>query len=130
MLNVSARQNNGPDTPTSVVVVIRALLNLEIGGSPLGNGMLSIDLSKMSGVRAACIQEVKLDTLTGGDGRQSVIRTTIKLTDKTKTLDMLMRRLGVHKTDEAGGFEQLAGIVSKVVGRFGQSKLAQQHTLT
>ena len=54
-------------------------------------------LSKLARDHAAAIQKIREDTTGGsGDGeRQLVVRTTIKLADKVKALDLLGKHLGM-----------------------------------
>jgi hypothetical protein len=80
------------------------------------NRRLYIDLSKITRDQAACIQEIKVDTTTELiDGeRRLVFRTTIKLADKTKNLDMLMRHLGAYNDNlKLDGIESLPEILAK-----------------
>lgn len=61
-------------------------------------GQLNIDLGRMTREQAACVQEISVDTTGGsGDGeRRQVLRTRIRLWDKTKALDMQMRHHGQY----------------------------------
>lgn len=79
-----------------------------------------IDFGALSRDQAAAIQEIREDTTGGsGDGeRKLVIRTTLKLSDKTKNLELLGRHLGMfqdklHVTGLEGLAERLAQVRKK-----------------
>jgi phage terminase small subunit len=56
-----------------------------------------LDLSAITRDQFAAVHEIREDTTGGtGDGeRKVVVRTTLKLSDKTKNLELLMRHLGM-----------------------------------
>lgn len=75
-------------------------------GKPQG-----LALSEISRDNWAAVQEIREDTTGGsGDGeRKVVIRTTLKLADKTKNLELLGRRLGLFQDNvKVTGLEGLA----------------------
>ena len=87
------------------------------------NGKVSgMDLSQPTPDQWAAVQEIREDTTGGsGDGeRKVVLRTTLKLSDKTKNIELLYRRLGLlkdvteHKGLEGLG-EQLALMRAKKI---------------
>ena len=75
-----------------------------------------IDLSTLTRDQAAAIQEIREDSTGGsGDGeRKLILRTTFKLADKTKNLELLYKRLGLLKEKvEHTGLESLAEAIAK-----------------
>jgi hypothetical protein len=81
--------------------------------------MFRLDLSKVTRDLSACLQEIKVDTTGGfGDGeRKVVLRTTVKLADKLKALDMLMRHLGAYNDKvRLEGLESLPDMLAKSWG--------------
>jgi len=80
------------------------------GGKPV------LDLSQISRDQFAAIQEIREDTTGGaGDGeRKVVIRTTVKLSDKTKNLELLGRHLGMFQDNvKVTGLEGLAKVLAE-----------------
>lgn len=70
-----------------------------------------LDLSNLTRDQFAAVQEIREDTTGGsGDGeRKVVIRTTLKLSDKTKNLELLGRHLGMFQDNlKVTGLEGLA----------------------
>jgi|ERR1700722_6092033 len=81
-------------------------------GKPQG-----ISLSELSRDDWAAVQEIREDTTGGsGDGeRKAILRTTLKLSDKTKNLELLYRRLGLLKDNiKVTGMEGLAEQVEEI----------------
>jgi phage terminase small subunit len=75
-------------------------------GKPRG-----IDLSKVTRDQWAAVHEIREDTTGGiGDGeRKQILRTTLKLSDKTKNLELLYRRFGLLQDNlKVTGLEGLA----------------------
>lgn len=72
----------------------------------LDGGKYLLDMSSCDREHMAAVQELTEDTTGGsGDGkRELVIRTKIKLSDKTKALELLSRHLGMlhDKTEHSG----------------------------
>lgn len=81
-------------------------------GKPQG-----IALSELSRDDWAAVQEIREDTTGGsGDGeRKAILRTTLKLSDKTKNLELLYRRLGLLKDNvKVTGMDGLAEAVNEI----------------
>lgn len=81
------------------------------------DGKAVLDLSKLTRDQFAAVQEIREDTTGGsGDGeRKVVVRTTLKLSDKQKALDMLMRHLGQYNDKlHVTGLEGLADRLNQV----------------
>ena len=85
-------------------------VSVDEDGKPQG-----IDMSKLSRDQFAAVQEIREDTTGGaGDGeRRLILRTTLKLADKTKNLELLGRHLKMF-TDkvEHSADSSLADIIS------------------
>lgn len=80
------------------------------------DGKPVLDLSKLTRDQFAAVQEIREDTTGGsGDGeRKVVVRTTLKLSDKTKSLELLGRHLGMFQDNvKVTGLEALAKILSE-----------------
>lgn len=74
-------------------------------------GKAVLDMSAITRDQFAAVQEIREDTTGGtGDGeRKVVVRTTLKLSDKTKNLELLGRHLGMFKDNvNVTGLEGLA----------------------
>lgn len=69
-------------------------VRIDENGKPQG-----ISLENITKDQWAAVQEIREDTAGGaGDGeRKLILRTTLKLSDKTKNLELLYRRLGMLK---------------------------------
>lgn len=82
------------------------------------NGKVSgMDLSALTPEHWAAVQEIREDTTGGsGDGeRKVVVRTTLKLSDKTKNLELLYRRLGLLQDNmKVSGLEGLAEKIADI----------------
>jgi phage terminase small subunit len=81
-------------------------------GKPQG-----ISLSELSRDDWAAVQEIREDTTGGsGDGeRKAILRTTLKLSDKTKNLELLYRRLGLLKDNvKVTGMDGLAEAMNAI----------------
>jgi phage terminase small subunit len=98
-----------------------ALSNMDDFCTRTEDGRIFLDPTKMTRDQMRCIQEIKEDT-TGGNGdgeRRLVVRTTFKLADKAKNLDMLMRHLGAYNDKlKIDGLESLPDLLAK---RWGDS---------
>lgn len=84
---------------------------LDADGKPV------LDFTGISRDQFAAVQEIREDTTGGaGDGeRKVVVRTTVKLVDKTKNLDMLMRHLGQYNDKlQVSGLEGLADRLGEI----------------
>ena len=80
------------------------------------DGKPVLDLSNISRDQFAAVQEIREDTTGGsGDGeRKVVVRTTLKLSDKTKNLELLCRHLGILQDKlKVTGLESLAQVLSE-----------------
>lgn len=81
------------------------------------NGKPVLDFSNVTRDQYAAVQEIREDATGGaGDGeRKVVLRTTVKLSDKTKNLELLGRHLKLF-TDkvEVTGFEELAERINRI----------------
>lgn len=76
-----------------------------------------IDLSQLSRDQMAAIQEIREDTTGGsGDGeRKAILRTTLKLSDKCRNLELLGRHLGMFQDNlKVTGLEGLADRLSEI----------------
>lgn len=81
------------------------------------NGDLRLDFSTLTRDQAAAIQEIKEDTTGGaGDGeRKLVVRTTFRLADKAKSLELLGRHLGMFQDNvKVTGLEGLADRLNEI----------------
>jgi phage terminase small subunit len=81
------------------------------------SGEPRLDFSALTRDQAAAIQEIKEDTTGGsGDGeRKLVLRTTFKLADKAKSLELLGRHLGMFQDNlKVTGIEGLADKLSEI----------------
>jgi len=83
-----------------------------------GDGRALLDLTAITRDQFAAVQEIREDTTGGsGDGeRKVVVRTTLKLADKVKALDQLMRHLGQYndKLD--------VNVKGELAGRLGKAR--------
>lgn len=80
------------------------------------DGKPVLDLSSITRDQFAAVQEIREDTTGGsGDGeRKVVVRTTLKLGDKTKNLELLGRHLGMFQDNlKVTGLENLAKVLSE-----------------
>lgn len=81
------------------------------------DGRPTLDLSGLDRDKFAAIQEIKEDT-TGGNGdgeRRLVLRTTFRLSDKTKSLELLGRHLGMFNDKlNVTGLEGLADTLATI----------------
>lgn len=80
------------------------------------DGKPVLDLSSLTRDQFAAIQEIREDTTGGsGDGeRKVVVRTTLKLSDKTKNLELLGRHLGMFQDNvKVTGLEGLAQVLAE-----------------
>lgn len=87
-----------------------------------GEGKAVLDLSVITRDQFAAVQEIREDTTGGsGDGeRKVVVRTTLKLSDKTKNLELLGRHLGMFQDSlKVPGLEKLAEVLSRREGESG-----------
>ena len=81
-------------------------------GKPSG-----INLENITRDQWAAVHEIREDTTGGtGDGeRKQILRTTLKLTDKTKNLELLYRRLGLLQDNlKVSGLEGLADKLNRI----------------
>jgi len=81
-------------------------MGVDSDGKPKG-----IDFSNLTRDQAAAIQEIREDTTGGsGDGeRRLILRTTLRLTDKGRALELLGRHLGMFQDNlKVTGLEGLA----------------------
>lgn len=75
-----------------------------------------LDFSTLTRDQFAAVQEIREDTTGGsGDGeRKVVVRTTLKLSDKTKNLELLGRHLGMFQDNlKVTGLEGLAAVLAE-----------------
>jgi phage terminase small subunit len=87
-------------------------IKIDEHGKPQG-----IALSELTRDDWAAVQEIREDTTGGsGDGeRKAILRTTLKLSDKTKNLELLYRRLGLLKDNvKVTGMEGLAEQINEI----------------
>lgn len=87
-------------------------VRVDENGKPQG-----IALGELTRDQWAAVQEIREDTTGGsGDGeRKAILRTTLKLSDKTKNLELLYRRLGLLKDNiKVTGMEGLAEQVEEI----------------
>lgn len=87
---------------------------VDVDGKPV------LDLSAISRDQFAAVQEIREDTTGGsGDGeRKVVVRTTVKLADKTKNLELLGRHLGMFQDNvKVTGLEGLAERLNQLRSR-------------
>ena len=81
------------------------------------DGKAVLDMSAITRDQFAAVQEIREDTAGGsGDGeRKLVIRTTLKLADKTKNLELLGRHLGMFQDNvKVTGLEGLAERLAEI----------------
>ena len=79
-------------------------------------GKPRLDFARLDRDKFAAVQEIKEDTTGGsGDGeRRMVLRTTFKLADKMKALELLGRHLGMFQDNvKVTGLESLAMILAE-----------------
>lgn len=82
-----------------------------------------LDFTGITRDQFAAVQEIREDTTGGsGDGeRKVVIRTTVKLADKHKALESLMRHMGMFNDKlHVTGLEGLADRINQIRARKGQ----------
>lgn len=87
-------------------------VKIDENGKPQG-----INLANITKDQWAAVHEIREDTTGGiGDGeRKQILRTTLKLSDKTRNLELLYRRLGLLQDNvKVSGLEGLADKLASI----------------